>query len=92
MNHIFALLSFSVFVICAYGKDVLYTMCAAENADLLNGQYVFISIDFAYMTKSNPENRPCSLIKDLEGKYEHCDTMDDSISLEDFAIKLLLLL
>ena len=58
---------FLVFVICAYGRDVLHIMCAAENAGLLNGHYVFISIDFAYMTKSNQENRPCSLIKDLEG-------------------------
>lgn len=64
------LVDISVFVICAYGRDIIYTICAAENADMLNGQFVFIAIDFAFMTKSRPENRPCSLSKDLEGKKE----------------------
>ena len=54
---------------CAYGRDILYTMCAAEGAGLLDGNYAFIAIDFAYMTQTDPdsENRPCSLRKDLEG-------------------------
>ena len=52
---------------CAYGRDILYTMCAAEGARLLDGNYAFIAIDFAYMTQSNPEKRPCSIQKDLEG-------------------------
>ncbi|KAL5010593.1 hypothetical protein ScPMuIL_012898 [Solemya velum] len=56
-----------IFVICAYGEDIIYVMCAAEEAGLLNGDYVFITVDFAFMTKSKPENRSCNTTTDLEG-------------------------
>lgn len=58
----------SVFILCAYGMDVMFVICAAETSGLLHGEHVFISIDFAYMTKVKPEDRPCDIYKFLDGR------------------------
>ncbi|KAH3826119.1 hypothetical protein DPMN_128012 [Dreissena polymorpha] len=42
-------------------------MCAAESAGLLEGDYVFIAIDFAHLTNSAQTGRPCRMNKALEG-------------------------
>jgi len=58
-----------VFIVCAYGLDLLYVLCAAERIGLLDGNHVFIAIDYAFMTTNEPEGDPCDLVKVRQGKY-----------------------
>ncbi|XP_052805172.1 atrial natriuretic peptide receptor 1-like isoform X4 [Mya arenaria] len=67
-----------VFILCTYGLDTLYVMCAAETAGLLDGNHVFIAIDFAYMTTfKSAADRPCTLPKDLEGMLDVTIQLDE---------------
>ncbi|XP_045210469.2 atrial natriuretic peptide receptor 1-like isoform X2 [Mercenaria mercenaria] len=69
-----------VFIICAYGLDVLYVLCAADSAKMLNGDHAFITIDFAYMTQTKPEGRPCNLNTILEGLLDVTVQLDEGYS------------
>ncbi|XP_025080932.1 atrial natriuretic peptide receptor 1-like [Pomacea canaliculata] len=44
-----------VFVLCAYGSDVITFMSTAFDLGLTNGDYAFISIDFGNMVKRIPD-------------------------------------
>ncbi|KAL4228863.1 hypothetical protein ACF0H5_011903 [Mactra antiquata] len=66
-----------IFIISAHGLDVMFVLCAAESAGLLKGDHVFISIDFAYMSKNRVEDRPCDIEEDMQGLLDVTIQLDE---------------
>lgn len=44
---IFLTYLFSVFVVCAYGLDIIHLLCAGLTHEMMNGEFVFITVDFS---------------------------------------------
>ncbi|XP_041371531.1 atrial natriuretic peptide receptor 3-like [Gigantopelta aegis] len=44
-----------IFVLCAYGQDIIHFMLTAYELGLMNGDYAFVAIDYANMAKIFPE-------------------------------------
>ncbi|XP_060600453.1 atrial natriuretic peptide receptor 1-like isoform X2 [Ruditapes philippinarum] len=79
-----------IFIICAYGLDVLYILCAADSANMLKGDHAFITVDFAYMTQTKPEGRPCNLDHLLEGILDVTVQLDEAYKgYQDFVRELI---
>ncbi|XP_048238353.1 atrial natriuretic peptide receptor 1-like [Haliotis rufescens] len=46
-----------VFILCAYGDEVIRLMAAANDAGLMTGEYVFIAIDYDNMAETDDSNK-----------------------------------
>ncbi|XP_041371526.1 atrial natriuretic peptide receptor 3-like [Gigantopelta aegis] len=50
-----------VFVLCAYGQDIIHFMLAAHRNGLMNGEYAFVALDYANMAKRIPDSYNSSI-------------------------------
>lgn len=53
----YQLLSSTVFILCAYGDEVIRLMAAANDAGLMTGEYVFIAIDYGNMADTDDSSK-----------------------------------